>query len=185
MQVDAQDYLRLVEKANTICFFDIEATGLRGDYNSVLVTSIKPFHGKPTSFRITQAGNDKAVVRQAKELLESYDIWVTYYGKGFDIPFIQARLLRHGLPALNKQPHADMYFALRKKLILSRGSMAHIASWLKLPEQKMSVSASVWSEVIASPKVHMPMLVERCESDCAVLEKLWKRTKHLIRDIKR
>jgi hypothetical protein len=78
-----------------------------------------------------------------------------------------------------------MYFALRKKLILSRGSMAHIASWLKLPEQKMSVSASVWSEVIASPKVHMPMLVERCESDCAVLEKLWKRTKHLIRDIKR
>lgn len=185
MQLEVQEFIELAEASDNVAFIDIESTSLGPDYGSMLVGSIKPLNKEPYSFAVTKPGEDRNAIEKLTKDMDRYKLWVTYYGKGFDIPFIQARLLRHGLPALNKQPHADMYFALRKKLILSRGSMAHIASWLKLPEQKMSVSASVWSEVIASPKVHMPMLIERCESDCAVLEKLWKRTKHLIRDIKR
>ena len=32
--VDVQEYLDLVEGAGKLVFFDIESTGLRGDYNS-------------------------------------------------------------------------------------------------------------------------------------------------------
>ena len=62
MQIEASDYLRLVEKSNTLAFFDIEATGLRGDYNSVLVASIKPYNSKPYSFVVKQPGNDSRIV---------------------------------------------------------------------------------------------------------------------------
>jgi len=47
VQLDAQTFLRLVEDTNRLCCFDIEATGLHGDYNSVLVVSIKPYHKAP------------------------------------------------------------------------------------------------------------------------------------------
>jgi uncharacterized protein YprB with RNaseH-like and TPR domain len=83
MQLSESAFLRLSEQAHTLAFVDIEATGLRGDYNSVLVVSIKPYGKKPYSLTIKQAGNDQKVVNEAKKELESYDAWVTYYGKGF------------------------------------------------------------------------------------------------------
>jgi uncharacterized protein YprB with RNaseH-like and TPR domain len=185
MQLDAQDFIALAEESGSIAFFDIECTSLGPDYGSVLVASLKPWGKKPMSFSVVQPGDDLIAVSTIAEALKGYKLWVSYYGKGFDVPFLQARLLRHGLPPLQKSPHADMYFSLRRTLNLSRGSMAHIAAWLKLPEQKMGVSADVWSQVIKEPQKHLKTLIARCESDCAVLEKLWHKTRHLIKDIKR
>lgn len=185
MQLKTQEFVELAEKAGEIVFFDIECTSLGPDYGSVLVASFKPLGKKPISVPVVTPGDDLVVVSQAADILKNFKLWVSYYGKGFDVPFLQARLLRHGLPQLDKRPHADMYFSLRRTLNLSRGSMAHIAAWLKLPEQKMGVSADVWSQVISDPKTHLKTLVARCESDCAVLEKLWHKTRHLVKDIKR
>ena len=50
MQVNVQNYLDLLEQTGQLCFFDIEATGLRGDYNSVLVASIKPYNKEPITY---------------------------------------------------------------------------------------------------------------------------------------
>ena len=43
LQLAAQSFLDLAERASALAFVDIEATGLRGDYNSVLVVSVKPW----------------------------------------------------------------------------------------------------------------------------------------------
>lgn len=191
MKLDPQDFLRLTEKAGTLAFLDIEATGLRGDYNSVLVVSIKPSGGQPTSFWVKQPGNDKKVVREAGDALAEYDAWVTYYGKGFDIPMLNTRRLRWNLPPIPKRPHIDMYYALKANLLTARRSQGHLLSWLE-PEgddgttlEKMTVSAEVWNQILADPGRYMPKMVARCESDAAGLEGLYNRTKHLIRDIKR
>lgn len=186
MQVDAQDYLRLVENSNSICFFDIEATGLRGDYNSVLVASIKPFKGKPVTFKIAQAGNDKAVVRETKEWLEGFDCWVTYYGKGFDIPMLNTRLLKWGYKPIEKRFHLDMYYTLKANLLTARRSQAHILRWLNGPEQKMDVGADVWNEIVADPTgPAMKTMIKRCESDVEGLQGLYERTRHVVREIKK
>ncbi len=185
MQVDAQDYLRLIEGAGTLAIFDIEASGLRGDYNSILCVSIKPFGQKARSYSIEQAGNDQKVVRQVKKDLESFDCWCTYYGKGFDVPMINTRLLKWGIAPLNKRPHIDMYYSLKSNLLTARRSQGHLLSWLGTPEEKMSVSADVWNRIVGNPKKHMPEMKRRCESDCEGLEALYRRTKHLIREITR
>ena len=88
MQIDTQRFLDYVEQTGKLCFYDIEATGLRGDYNSVLCVSIKPWGGDVTTFTIKQPGNDQKVVRQAAELLAEYDCWAGYYSKGFDKPIL-------------------------------------------------------------------------------------------------
>lgn len=186
MQIEAQSFLRLVESSNKICFFDIEATGLRGDYNSVLVASIKPFKGKPISYNISQAGNDKAVVRCTKSLLEEYDCWVTYYGKGFDIPMINTRLLKWGYEPVEKRHHVDLYYSLKANLLTARRSQAHILSWLDTPEQKMTVGADIWNQIVENPRgPAMKTMIQRCESDVEGLQTLYERTRHVIQDIKR
>lgn len=185
MKVETGDFLRLVEKAKTLVSWDLEATGLRGDYNSILVVSCKPFGSVPVSFKVEQPGNDKKVVREVSDYLASADCWVTYYGKGYDVPMLQTRLLKWGLPELVKRPHIDLYYTLKYSLNTARRSQAHILEWLEAPEAKLTVSADMWNKILYDFAPAMKTMVKRCESDAANTEALYKRTKHLIKDIKR
>lgn len=186
ISVETQDFLRLAEGANTLLFVDIEATGLRGDYNSILVTSGLPYRNTvPVSFRVGQPGNDKRVVKEVKEMLEAHDCWVTYYGKGFDIPMVNTRLLKWGYKPVEKRPHVDLYFTLKSNLLTARRSQAHLLEWLETPETKMTISADVWNQILHNFDATIETLVQRCESDVRGLRALYEKTKHIIVDIKR
>jgi len=184
MNLEAQTFLRLVENQHSIVFWDIEG-GLKGDYHSILCSSFKPFGKKPFTASVSKPGNDKYLVENIKDELEKYDCWVTYYGKGFDLPMLNTRLLCHGLKPVVKKPHVDMYWQLKSKILTGRKSQGHLLSWLRLPEQKMSVSADEWIQVVAGTKGAMETIIKRCESDVSGLEALYNRTKHLIIDITR
>jgi uncharacterized protein YprB with RNaseH-like and TPR domain len=184
MQIEAQDFLRLVEQTKGLVFVDIESTNLRGDYGAALVVSIKPYKSKPTSFVVKQVGNDQRIVREAKEMLEDANCWVTYYGKMFDIPFLNTRLLKWGDGPIEKKPHIDMYFTLKSNILTARKSQSHLLLWLGTQEQKMGVSADVWAR-IASGGQNLTTMRQRCESDVSGLEGLYDKTKHLIREITR
>src|SRR5574341_1250688 len=185
MKVETQTFLELVEKANKLCFFDLEATGLRGDYNSILVASVLPFSVNPITLQIQQPGNDQKLVRELKELLESFELWVTYYGKGFDIPMLNTRLLKWNRKPVDKKPHLDMYFTLKANLLTARKSQAHLLEWLNTPEQKMTVGADVWNQILFDVNGKaMKTMVSRCESDVIGLRDLYNKTKHVVKEIK-
>lgn len=185
MNIDTQHFLDLVEETGKICFFDIEATGLRGDYNSTICVSIKPYGKEPKTFAIKQVGNDQRVVNEAKAELEKYLAWVTYYGKGFDVKFLNSRLLKWKEHPIDKRPHIDLYYVLKSALLTARRSQGHLLNWLHTDDQKMGVGADVWSDLPFKLKTHLPTMIERCESDTAGLEALYRETRHLIADIKR
>lgn len=185
MNIEPQDFLRLAEGAGSIACFDIEATGLRGDYNSVIIVSVKPVGQKVVSFKVGQPGNDKKVVREASDFLASLDCWVTYYGKGFDVPMLNTRLLKWGLPPIPKRPHIDLYYTLKSNLLTARRSQGHLLSWLETPEEKMTVGADMWNQIIYDFDKAMKVMQQRCESDCEGLEALYQKTKHLIKEIKK
>jgi uncharacterized protein YprB with RNaseH-like and TPR domain len=187
MQIDVQDYLPLVEATGQIVFFDIEATGLRGDYNSILVISLKPYGEKPYSFVVDQPGRDKGVIAEARDALHEYQTWVSYYGKGFDVPLLQARLLANRCKRLEKDKHyhLDMYFSLKSHVLTARRSLAHLLEWLDCDEKKMSMSPDEWNNVLRQPKKYLPRMTKRCESDVIGLENLYDETKHLLLDLRR
>lgn len=187
MKIDTLEFLELVEASNKLAFFDIEATGLRGDYNSVLVVAIKPFKtATPTIFNITQPGNDQRVVREAKAELEKYTVICGYYSKGFDIPMLNTRLLKWGQVPVEKRLHIDLYFTLKANLLTARKSQGHLLEWLETPETKMTVGADMWNKILNNPTGEpMRVMKNRCASDVIGLQSLYERTKHLIREIKR
>ena len=185
MKIEAQEYLDLVEKTSSIVFVDIEAMGLTADYGSIICCAFKPYGQKPYTIAIKQAGNDQRVVREIKEHLEKYNCWVTYFGKGFDVKYINTRLLKWGMPPIDKRPHVDMFFIMKSHVITGRKSQAHLLGWLRTEETKMSVSASDWSELPFRLKEHLPTMIARCESDVVGLEALYRKCRRLIADIKR
>lgn len=148
-----------------------------------MCVSIKPFGKKPYTFSIKALGNDQKVIREVKDELEQYHCWCTFYGKGFDVPMLNTRLLKWGHEPVSSRHHIDMYFMLKSNTNLASRSMAAAAGFLQTPEQKMPVPAIVWSEVGFKPE-NMKILVTRCESDTAVLEDVYKKTRHLIKDIR-
>lgn len=186
MNVSPQDYLELVESTKQLCAWDIEATQLNADLGSVLCASVKPYGKKPYTFRIKAVGNDVKVVRDLKDALEEYKCWLTYYGKGFDVPFVNTRLLKWGYPPIEPRHHIDLFFTLKANTKMSSKGLGRFASLLgEDDKQKMGVSQNVWSEMGFKIATHMPTMVARCESDCEVLENLYNKTKHIIRDIKK
>ena len=184
MQINVQDFLPLVEETGKIAFIDIEATGLRGDYNSILTVSVKPYGKKAYSFVVDRPGNDKSILAAVREDLESYLVWVTFYGKMFDIPMIQTRLINHSMTPLEGRHHLDLHFVAKSHLLTARKSQAHLLAMLGTPQQKMQVSPEMWNQVLANPERALKTLVSRCESDVEGLEALYNRIKHVVKDLK-
>lgn len=189
MQLDAREYLKLARGAGQVAYFDIEATGLRGDYNSILVVSIKPEGKRPKSFAVERPGQDRSVVRAARDELEKYPLWVSYYGKMFDVPMIQSRLLTWNQRPLEKRHHLDLYFNIvRSRINPAKKSLAHILRWLypkgnKKAERKFDMSPDEWNRVLRDPVGAIPNIVRRCERDVENLERLLDRTEQLVVNI--
>lgn len=184
MQIEAQKFLPIAERAGAIAFVDIECSNLKADFGTVVVVSIKPYGKAPTTFS-TRPGRDKALLKKVAIELAKYPVWVTFYGKMFDIPFLNSRYLVNGLKPLPKHHHVDMYWVIKLQTALSRRNQAHLLEWLEAPSKKMSVSPNVWATMAANPNESLQTLVERCESDVTGLEAMYMKTRHLIREIQR
>ena len=184
-QVEVQKFLRWIEGDHTLYTWDIESSGLNGDYAQILVISIKPYGLDPVTFTLKKGHSDKSMCRKASEFLSEADAWLTYYGKGFDVKMLNTRLLYWGLPLLEKQPHIDLFYVLKYFIKTGSKSQAHLLNFLELPEDKMTVHPSAWGQLSVNFSENMQILIERCESDCIGLEALYDRTKLAIRDVRR
>lgn len=184
MQIDAQSFLPIAEKAGALAFVDIECANLNADFGTIVVVSIKPYKEAPVTFK-ARPGRDKKLLKSVTEVMEEYPLWCTFYGKLFDIPFINSRLLVNGMPPLPKHHHIDMYWVVKSRTRLSRRNQGHILSWLETPEDKMSVSSNVWARLASDYEENIQTLVKRCESDVIGLEAMYERVKHLVGEITR
>jgi len=170
MKVETADYLRLVEQANTVLFFDLETQGLTADYGKILVYSRKWNQDKSC----TTTYGERSIVNAMREDFELADLIVGYNSRVFDVPYANSRLLELGKPPLPKKHHLDMYFALKAKLRTTSKAMGAIGNFLGLAEDKMKVSPKAWREN------DLPVLKQRCESDVYLLQEVYERTKHLV-----
>ncbi len=102
----ARDHWRLYQtfRHNT-AYVDIETTGMPLPYGDITVVGIYG-RGRMT----TLIHGDTLTTHRLREELESYDLLVTFFGSGLDLPFLRAKF-----PTLTlSQPHFDLCFAARR-----------------------------------------------------------------------
>lgn len=169
-----------------VILWDIEATNLNASFGRVLcvgwkllgeskthIISCRDFakHGKvPFS--------DKEVVSAAKAVLDTADVWVHWYGDRFDIPFVNTRLLHHGLAPLAPVPSVDGWRIARNRLKLHSNRLQSVLTFLEVGD-KTALTPQVWERAAAGDAKAIKYIEVHCKVDVEKLELAYQRIKPL------
>jgi uncharacterized protein YprB with RNaseH-like and TPR domain len=173
-----------------ILSWDLETSSLNADYGMILCAGFKTV-GKGAAKVISiddYEGND-IFVREKKllkdlsaELLRS-DVWLTWFGTYFDVPFVNSRLLYHRLPTLPANyPHIDGWKTARNRLKLRNNRLKTVQEFLGTATEKDAVLGPTWMKALAGDSKALKYIINHCRKDVKALEEAYMLLRPLILD---
>lgn len=170
-----------------VAYFDLECTSLKGDVGRILVGSIL-LNGEMTTFRQDEIkrrkriamSNDGPIAVAIRDHLETAHMVVGWHSKGFDIPFLNTRLVANGERTITPSLHLDPMWQMRgwRGLAPRNSKLSTVAEFFKLGERKQSVDVEEWIKAQMDwNEEAMDILCERCESDVRLLAEI---TEHIL-----
>lgn len=181
---DGRDFVGL-----SIGYFDIETTFSM--WSRFLCGSVADVFGNVKTISVaTHPGktvlDDGPAVKAYAELLANYDILVSWNGKLFDVPRINARLAYHGLPLLYPRMHIDaMYLAKGSMFNIGRKSLANAEGFFEAANAKTPLSPRIWDKADHGDDEQFETIVEHCEADVLVLREIFGKLKAGVSTIHR
>lgn len=124
--------------------------------------------------------DDGPLCQRLKDILETADMWVTYNGTKFDVPFLQTRLLANGLDPLKPVAHKDLYYTAKFKLKLNRNSLLAVQNFLKLDNHKTPVDLRQWLKALTGKRDAQQEIIVHCQNDVLVLEECYIKLRPLM-----
>ena len=120
------------KKRPKLCLIDIESTSLDADVGVFVGGGLMTLGGR---FKWVYADSPKSESKAIKSFLKELvgcDVVVTWNGRFFDIPFITARALRHGvsIDSLLNPLHLDLAEFVKNNLKLARHDLYHVSRFL-------------------------------------------------------
>lgn len=177
------------EEQPRVLFFDIETTGLKADFDHLLCCGFK-FMDEKKPFVITiqdypskKPWDDSKLVKEIHKIINSADVIVSYYGRRFDIPFINSRLIAADSSkflAIPDSAHVDLWQTARYKLKLHSNRLASIVEFLALHNQKTPVKGRHWMEARYGDRDALKYIVDHCAADVLALEEAYILLRPLI-----
>ena len=186
---DEQDFAPVAVPKETyvgprLAFFDLETTDLKGNFGRLLAGSIADSWGHVTTFRYTDYPgqtliDDSGLAVAIRDELERYDEWVSWNGKLFDVPFLNARLLRAGQAPLRKDRiHVDlMYYAKGQFTRLGSARLENVSRFFRTENNKTPLTPELWALASAGSTHALEEIVEHCEADVLVLRDVYSHLK--------
>lgn len=163
----------------TFGFVDLECTSLQASIGEILCGCIKLLNGDIQTFVGDRRG-DKKVCVQIRDALERLDYVCTFYGTGFDLPFLNTRLVAQGERPIDQLRHIDLYYVARNKLKLHSNRLQVVAETLFGKSEKTRVIGPIWLQASRGDKAAMNYIVEHCQRDVSELESLFLQLRGFI-----
>jgi len=165
-----------------IGYLDIEASNLKANFGICFSWCIKEQgvdnieHAVVTKEEMRDGTLDKRVVQECIDALEKYTVIYTYYGTGFDVPFLRTRALMHGLtfPPASEILHRDMYYQVRRLMKINRNSLDVACGVLGI-EGKTHINWKYWVLAMTGDEESLNYIFEHNKFDVVILEKLHER----------
>jgi len=177
-----------------IGFFDIETTNLGAMMGRVLGMSVCDEFGEKNLISKTYADfngksilDDAPLVEWAMKELDNYDILVSWNGKLFDKPFLNARALK-GLvvPLFPLKMHIDLMYQFKgSQSRFGSAKMDNVAKALGVQHQKTPLDFATWEKAAVGDKEALAEVMEHCEADILTMRDIFARSKKLIGSITR
>ena len=160
---------------------DIESDGLKADFSTMLSWAIKEHDGSTVVDVISKkdlfSGNyDKKIIQSLVNEIRKYKILVTYYGTGFDIPYIRSKALHYGIefPSYAEIYNFDLYFTVKSKLKLSRSSLDSACDYLGI-KGKTPIDKEYWRAAKYGDADALKEVLEHNIADVDITDKLYNK----------
>lgn len=179
-----------------ILFWDLETTDLDADFGNLIAFGYRWAHDPPGRVTVhsllstnrvcgschrVDAVDDAPLVKLMHPILASADIWVTWYGTRFDVPYANTRIMDAGLAVLPPVEHVDLYWQARHKLKLSSNRLASVQDFLQLRAKKTPLTKRVWRRAQAGDVASIEYIVTHCRKDVLVLEEAYMKLRAGVR----
>lgn len=183
-----------MKKANgpRVLIWDIETAGVQGlcaDRGFVVCFGWK-FVGDPKTHCITVKDypgktihDDSKLLAAALDILEEADSLVAHYGEKFDRPYVEARLIKAGLPPIPNTRQIDTCLIARRKFKLSSNRLGNLAEFLEVPVKKMDKRGGWplwWMEALRGDAKSIAKMAVYCKQDVDCLEGIYLKMRHVI-----
>ena len=173
-----------------ILAWDIEASNLSADFGMILCVGYKVVgEGRPRVLSILDYNEtnplraEKRLLKDISAVLLSADVWVYQFGMYYDLPFVNSRLLYHGLPVLPPNfPAVDTWKVSRNRLKLRNNRLVTISEFLGTKDEKNPIKGEQWIRALAGHRPSMGYIVDHCRLDVLVLEEVYLRLRPLVLD---
>ena len=124
--------------------------------------------------------DDKKMLEKFHTVLEKADMVIAHNGDRFDIPWINTRLLYHGLPPFPKVKTLDTLRECRKSFYLNSNKLDYISQYIGR-EGKLSVPYSLWKDLmLLNRRKDLKKMVTYCDQDILELEGVYQAIKPYI-----
>jgi predicted RNA-binding Zn-ribbon protein involved in translation (DUF1610 family) len=117
---------------------------------------------------------DKKLIKEFIKVMNKADEVVGHNGDRFDIPWVRTRALVHGISHVPRWRTLDTLKSSRSNLRFPSNRLGDIAAYLKLDVQKIKTEYGLWTKVMDGDKQALLDMVEYCEYDVLVLEKVYQ-----------
>lgn len=168
-----------------IVFFDLETFDLAADFGLIMVGCIKE-RGNPDIVTFSAHGDrdEKECIVAIRDELEKADYVSTYYGTGFDLPYLNTRLLLNGERPLHQIRHVDVYYTARFKLKLNRNRLQNLEEAFFGDEDgeelKTRIKPGIWRRALQGSQADLDYIIHHCKNDVILLENVFDKLKGFI-----
>jgi hypothetical protein len=167
-KLDAADHWQLYrEFDNSVRYLDIETTGLFPGCAEVTVVGV--FDGK--DYEALVAGKNLTLIN-LRRAMEGCKLLVTYYGRNFDVPFLQVTY-----PALDfRMPHFDLCFTGRRLGLKGGLKAVEKSLGIERPEEIEHVdgfeAVQLWYQYMSGNKKALDRLITYNQADTKNLARI-------------
>lgn len=182
-----------------IAYWDIETSDLNAEFGRLVCASVLSLpEDRMISLRqddyvrrkkAKNMADDRQIALDLRDLLEEFHVTAGWYSKGFDIPFLNTRLVSYGERRLHTHLHLDgVWYAKGWRGVKPKSSkLKDAAVFFDLDDRKPEVEPQTWIAARSGDRDAMDEVVERCEADASltrsVVEKLLDA--HVVANIQR
>ena len=171
--------------ALSIVILDLETSSLEADAGIILGAGLISESGKSEYFQATRTGEEKPLLAELVRRLDSFDVIVTWSGRGFDIPFLTSRLLKQGMdprPVLRKM-HLDLNEVVKSRLRLTFTYLDHVCDFFEIKRDKGPMGLEVphlFVKALEGDEGALKTIRAHCLDDLRVTREVFLRLRPLL-----
>lgn len=171
--------------ASRIVILDLETSSLEADAGIIVGAGLMTEAGKSEYLQARRTAEEKSLLTKLLQRLDSYDAIVTWSGRGFDLPFLTSRLLKHSMdprPVLEKI-HLDLNEVVRSRLRLTFTYLDHVCDFFSIKREKGPMGLEVpalFVKALEGDETALQSIKDHCLDDLRATREVFLKLRPLL-----